>query len=54
MLEHTRHNYLVGQAAEKLAAQYGLELVDNSFFDTESRRAQLEVLIVIDSLPQVS
>lgn len=37
VLRHLNHNYLVGESAEKLAREEGLETVPNSFFDHEYR-----------------
>jgi L-asparaginase / beta-aspartyl-peptidase len=40
-MEKTKHHYLVGQAAEKLAVQESLEIVHKSYFSTEKRKEQL-------------
>lgn len=42
VMERTRHVLLAGQGAERFAAEMGVELVDNSYFNTETRRQQLE------------
>ncbi len=42
ILEHSPHNYLIGPHVEKIAQKANLEFVDNSFFDTQRRREQLE------------
>lgn len=42
VMEHTEHVMLSGRGAEEFAKQRGLELVDNSYFHTESRRRALE------------
>jgi len=39
---HTKHNYLIGEAVEELAAEVGLERVTNTYYSTEKRRQQLE------------
>ena len=41
-MEHTRHNHLIGKAAERLAAKVCLDIVDPSYFSTEKRREQLK------------
>jgi hypothetical protein len=41
VMEHTRHNHLIGKAAEKLAAKCHLDIVDPSYFSTPKRREQL-------------
>jgi beta-aspartyl-peptidase (threonine type) len=44
VMQHTKHNYLIGNdAAERLAHKYGLECVDPSYFTTERRKYQLKV-----------
>lgn len=40
-MEKTKHNYLIGESAEKLALQESLEIVDRSYFSTEKRWDQL-------------
>ena len=42
VMEHTNHNWICGGAAEALGVQHGLAVVENSYFDTEVRRKQLE------------
>ena len=41
VMEKTKHNYLVGESAEKLAAEEMLERMDNSYFSTDKRKEQL-------------
>ena len=41
-MEHTRHNHLIGKAAEKLASKVNLDIVDPSYFSTPKRREQLK------------
>jgi L-asparaginase / beta-aspartyl-peptidase len=41
VMEKTRHVLLGGEGAEKFAKDMGMELVPNSYFDTESRYLQL-------------
>jgi beta-aspartyl-peptidase (threonine type) len=41
VLERLPHVFLAGQAADRFAAESGLTLVDNEYFVTEQRRAQL-------------
>jgi L-asparaginase / beta-aspartyl-peptidase len=41
VMEKTRHVLLGGERAEKFAKEMGMELVPNSYFDTESRYLQL-------------
>ena len=41
VMEKTRHVLLGGEGAEKFAKEMGMELVPNSYFDTESRYLQL-------------
>lgn len=40
-MDKTAHNYIVGEAAEKLAAQESLAQEDPAYFSTEKRREQL-------------
>lgn len=40
-MEKTKHNYLIGESAEKLAVQESLEIVDRSYFSTDKRWDQL-------------
>lgn len=43
VMENTPHILMVGKKAEEMVAQItGVELVENSYFDTEKRRLQLE------------
>ncbi|OJX40833.1 MAG: hypothetical protein BGO85_08325 [Enterobacter sp. 56-7] len=42
VLEKSAHVMLAGKGAEQFAQEQKLELVDNSFFDTEARLAMLE------------
>lgn len=42
VMEKSRHVLLVGDGAEEFALEEGLELVPNTYFRTEERRAQLE------------
>ncbi len=42
ILESSPHVLLVGDGAEELAREYGLELVDNDYFVIERRKRQLE------------
>jgi len=42
VMERSKHVFLAGPGAEAFAVEMGLEPVDNSFFDTEKRRRQLE------------
>ena len=41
VMEKTKHNYLVGESAEKLAAKEKLERMENSYFSTDKRKEQL-------------
>ena len=41
VMERTRHIYLVGESAEKLAIKENLERMDSSYFSTDKRREQL-------------
>jgi beta-aspartyl-peptidase (threonine type) len=41
VMENSRHVFFVGEGAEAFAAQNGLELVDNTYFSTPERHAQL-------------
>jgi beta-aspartyl-peptidase (threonine type) len=41
VMENTKHNYMIGSAAESIAKSAGLATVDPSFFSTEKRRHQL-------------
>jgi beta-aspartyl-peptidase (threonine type) len=41
VMEKTKHNYLVGESAEKLAIRESLELRNTTYFSTEKRREQL-------------
>lgn len=41
VMDKTAHNYIVGEAAEKLAAQESLAREDPAYFSTEKRREQL-------------
>lgn len=41
VMEKTKHNYLVGDSAEKLAIRESLELRNTTYFSTERRREQL-------------
>lgn len=40
VMEKTRHVLLAGEGADRFAAEQGLELVENGFFSTPSRREQ--------------
>ena len=40
-MEKTKHNYLIGESAEKLASQESLDIVDKSYFSTQKRWDQL-------------
>lgn len=42
VLENSPHVLFIGQGAESFAASHGLEMVENTFFSTPERRAQLE------------
>ncbi|MTD26680.1 isoaspartyl peptidase/L-asparaginase family protein [Erwinia sorbitola] len=42
VLENSPHVLFIGSGAESFAAENGLEMVENSFFSTPERRAQLE------------
>ena len=42
VMEHSEHVMLSGRGAEEFAKKMGLELVDNSYFHTESRRKGLQ------------
>lgn len=42
VMEHSEHVMLIGAGAEAFAQERGLELVDNTYFQTEFRRQQLE------------
>lgn len=42
VLENSPHVLFIGEGAESFAAAQGLEMVENSFFSTPQRRAQLE------------
>jgi len=42
VLENSPHVLFIGQGAESFAASHGLEMVENAFFSTPERRAQLE------------
>ena len=42
VLDHSDHVLLSGAGAEQFALEQGLETVENSYFDTESRRKALE------------
>ena len=46
VLKHHNHNYLVGESAEKLAREAGLETVPNSFFDHEYRYISNKVFLI--------
>ena len=41
-MELTKHNHLIGKAAEKLAGKANLEVVEPSYFSTPKRREQLK------------
>ena len=41
-MEHSPHVLLTGTGADGFARDHGLEQVDNSWFETPLRRAQLE------------
>lgn len=41
VMEHTKHIHLAGHAAEAVAAAHDLEVVDNSYFSTPTRKEQL-------------
>lgn len=45
VMEHSEHVLLAGSGADAFAAAQGLEQVDNSYFQTERRRRQLEELL---------
>jgi beta-aspartyl-peptidase (threonine type) len=42
VMEESRHVMLVGEGAERFAVEQGLELVENSYFDTPERLAQFQ------------
>ena len=42
VMELTKHNHLIGKAAEKLAGKANLEVVEPSYFSTPKRREQLK------------
>ncbi|WP_455814473.1 isoaspartyl peptidase/L-asparaginase family protein [Pseudomonas graminis] len=42
VLENSPHVLFIGSGAESFAASHGLEMVENAFFSTPERRAQLE------------
>lgn len=42
VLENSPHVLFIGQGAESFAASHGLDMVENAFFSTPERRAQLE------------
>lgn len=44
VLEQSPHVFLVGDGAERLAAEWGFSLLDPGYFITEERRSQLESL----------
>lgn len=41
VMEKTKHNYIIGESAEKLAIDLKLERMDASYFSTDKRREQL-------------
>lgn len=45
VMEKTRHVMLIGQGADKFAKEIGLDIVANSYFETEERRQQLKKVI---------
>ncbi len=45
VLERTRHVFMIGEGAERLAGEAGLELVDPDFFVTERERRRLERIL---------
>lgn len=48
VLETSPHLLFIGAGAESFAAENGLEMVENSFFSTPERRAQLERAVASD------
>ena len=48
VLENSPHLLFIGPGAESFAQENGLEMVDNDFFSTPERRAQLERAIASD------
>lgn len=46
VLENSPHVLFIGSGAESFAASHGLEMVENTFFSTPERRAQLDRAIV--------
>lgn len=42
VMELTKHNHLIGKAAEKLASKANLEVMEMSYFGTPKRREQLK------------
>lgn len=44
VMEKSQHVMLVGEGAEKFASLHNLEIVPNSYFDTEYRLNQLKVI----------
>ena len=44
LLERSPHVFLVGDGAERLATEWGFSLLDQGYFITDARRAQLEAL----------
>ena len=50
VMEKSSHVMMIGAGAEKFAASAGLEIVDPSYFHTESRRRNLEAAKKQDSL----
>jgi L-asparaginase / beta-aspartyl-peptidase len=53
VMEKSEHVIMVGQGAEKFAKQQGLEIVDPSYFHTESRWKGLQRAKALDSLKQI-
>lgn len=45
VMTETRHVLLAGEGAEKFAGSVGVELVENTHFDTDARRRSLEKLL---------
>lgn len=52
IMDHSRHVMMVGEGAEKFAAEQGIELVDPSWFRTEKRWEQLQRALKAESQAQ--
>lgn len=50
VLEHSGHVLLISDGAEKFAGEYGIEMVDPSYFYTEFRHRQLEEALKKDAV----